>query len=447
MVTSRDKRFQRDPSEDRFGAILERALTAYHRDELHGGARWVGERLLDAELVPVVREAFLDADDLPADCDVLQALDEPMQLLGEGYHVIALVEPSRRFVVKYAKHAKPVPPLAPSAPASRQEWEHDYGVRPDGSLHPAIWQHIRAFEAYGPLAVPSRVYIADGGLYSLSADERRAVERFRSIGIVRSLGSDRRLRVNYADDFPHEKRAERLMVSIVVVQPLVTPLSTAIERSLRAGDVAAARDLEARYREFTQQLWRCGVSHLDFSILNIGIVGSGPTERLQIFDPHMGVIEVADGAREVRDPLWVRPPGERTIDNVLQSSRDGSRWALWRVQQDITSSEDVPPEGAAGATALVRDFHAESEGIEEGRGSFGFERFDQTWQQRRTHVINTVMHAQLWALVRHPVGELIRSVFDPATPDTVYDRSVAVLGHARTRDGHNATLFFRYEHL
>ena len=166
-----------------------------------------------------MREAFLDADDLPADCDVLQALDEPMQLLGEGYHVIALVEPSRRFVVKYAKHAKPVPPLAPSAPASRQEWEHDYGVRPDGSLHPAIWQHIRAFEAYGPLAVPSRVYIADGGLYSLSADERRAVERFRSIGIVRSLESDRRLRVNYADDFPHEKRAERLMVSIVVVQP------------------------------------------------------------------------------------------------------------------------------------------------------------------------------------------------------------------------------------
>ena len=95
----------------------------------------------------------------------------------------------------------------------------------------------------------------------------------------------------------------------------------------------------------------------------------------------------------------------------------------------------------------MRDFHAESEGIEEGRGSFGFERFDQTWQQRRTHVINTVIHAQLWALVRHPVGELIRSVFDPATPDTVYDRSVAVLGHARTRDGHNATLFFRYEHL
>src|SRR5688572_1029447 len=208
---------------DQLEAILERALTAYHRDELHGGARWVGQQILDDELVPVAREAFLDADDLPADSDVLQALNEPMQLLGEGYHVIALVEPGRRFVVKYAKHAKPVPPLAPSAPASRQEWEHDYGVRPDGSLHPAIWQHIRAFEAYGPLAVPSRIYIADSGLNALSADERRALERFRSIGIVRSLGNDPRLlRVNYPDDFPHEKRvAERLMVSIVVVQPLV----------------------------------------------------------------------------------------------------------------------------------------------------------------------------------------------------------------------------------
>ena len=68
---------------------------------------------------------------------------------------------------------------------------------------------------------------------------------------------------------------------------------------------------EARYHEFTQQLWRCGVSHLDFSILNIGIAGSGPTERLQIFDPHMGVIDVADGAREVQDPVSVHPSWER----------------------------------------------------------------------------------------------------------------------------------------
>src|SRR4029453_5338448 len=116
------------------------------------------------------------------------------------------------------------------------------------------------FEAYGPLAVPSRVYVADSACDALSAAERQALERFRSIGIIRSLGSvPPPLRVNSPDDFPHEKRApEGLTVSVVVVQPPVTPLSTAIDRSLRAGDVAAARDLQARYDEFTQQLWRCG---------------------------------------------------------------------------------------------------------------------------------------------------------------------------------------------
>ena len=433
---SRDKRYQRDPDTDRLEAIIERALTAYHRGELHGGAHWVGERILDAELVPVAREAFLAADDLPADADVLRILDsEPMQLLGEGYHVIALVEPSRRFVVKYAKHLKPVPPLAPPATSSLREWEHDYGVRLDGSLHPAIWQYIRAFEAYGPLAVPSRVYIADSVLDRLPRDEQRALERFSAIGIVRSLGSaPRSLRVNYPDDFPHEKRApEGLTVSVVILQPLVTPLSTAIARSLRAGDVAAARDLEARYDEFTQQLWRCGVSHLDFSLLNIGLVGSGPTERLQIFDPHMGVIDVADGAREVRDPLSAHPSRGRSVDKILRSSRDGSRWALWRAQQEVANSADVPPQGTDEAAALVRDFHAASEGIEEGRGSFGFERFDQVWQQRRTHIVNTVMHAQLWTLLRHPVGELISSMLDPVAPDTVYDRTLPVMDMGEDR--------------
>ena len=45
---------------DQLEAILERALTAYHRDERHGGARWIGERVLDTELVPVTREAVAD---------------------------------------------------------------------------------------------------------------------------------------------------------------------------------------------------------------------------------------------------------------------------------------------------------------------------------------------------------------------------------------------------
>ncbi|HSL20666.1 MAG TPA: metallophosphoesterase [Vicinamibacterales bacterium] len=430
MATT-DKRHEWDPVRDRLEAVFECALTAYHRDELHGGARWVGERVLDAELVPIAREAYLDADDLPAEHDVLQVFDgEPMQLLGEGYHVITLIEQARRFVVKYAKTLTPVPPLAPSSSASRPEWERDYGVRPDGSLHPAIWQHIRAFEAYGPLAVPSRIYIADSAVHALCADERRALERFRAIGIVRSLGLEPRpLRVTYPDDFPDEKRASNgLEASVVVLQPVVVPLSAAIARSLRAGDVEAARDLEARYHEFTRQLWRCGVSHLDFSILNIGIVGSGPTERLQIFDPHMGAIDLAEGAVEVRDPMTVDASAERSVDRVLRSSRDGSRWALWRVQQDMSASEDVPPQGADAAAALVRDFHAASEGLEEGRGSFGFAGFDQEWQQRRTHSINTVMHAQLWALVRHPLAELVASVLEPATPDTVYDRALPVLG-------------------
>ena len=432
MVMNRQHLSEPGPK-DQLEAILERALTAYHRDERHGGARGIGERILDAELVPVTREAFRDADDLPSDEEVLQTFDAPLQLLGEGYHVIALAEPRRRFVVKYAKHDEPVPPLAAQASESWQQWHQDYGVRTDGSLHPAIWQHVRAFEAYGPLAVPSRAYIADSAASSLSNDERRALERFRSIGIVRSLGSTPRLiHISYPDDFPHEKRAPTgLTVSVVLVQTFVIPLAAAIERSLRAGNVAAARDLEARYGEFTQQLWHCGVSHLDFSMLNIGIVGSGPTERLQLFDPHMGEINVAEGAREVRDPLSVHPGRERSVDSILRSSRDGSRWALWRVHEDISASEHVPPHGAAGAADLVREFHAASEGLEEGQGSFGFQRFDQTWQQQRSHTINTVMHAQLWALVRHPLGQLLYSVLDPAARDAIYSRSIPVLGMHR----------------
>jgi hypothetical protein len=431
VATSRDKRYRRDPAADRFEAILERTLTGYHRDELHGGADWVAERILDETLVPIAREAFLDADGLPSDANVLRTLDrEPLRLLGEGYHVIALVEPRERFVVKYAKQLDPVPPLAGPAPHSKPQWERDHGVRPDGSLHPAIWQHIRAFEAYGLLVVPSRVYLAETAVDALSAGERRRIERFRSMGIVRSLGADPRpLRVAYPEDFPDEKRAdEGLQVSALVVQPRVTPLSTAIDRALRAGDVEVARDLEARYRAFTEQLWRCGVSHLDFSLLNIGIVGSGPAGHLQIFDPHMGEIDMADGAREVRDPMVNAAPGERSVDDILRSSRDGSRWALWQVQQDVTSSDDVPPEAAVEAEAMVREFHTASEGLEAGAGSFGFEKFEQTWQRRPTHIINTVMHAQLWALMELPIARLIRSALDPATPDDVYDRTMAVLG-------------------
>ncbi len=118
------------------------------------------------------------------------------------------------------------------------------------------------------------------------------------------------------------------------------------------------------------------------------------------------------------------------MDRFLRSSRDGSRWALWRVQQDVSRSSDVPAEAAQAATALVHDFHVQSEGLEEGAGSFGVKRFDQTWQQSRTRAVNTVMHAQMWALIRHPLTELIRFILDPdpAAPDIVYDRTLPVLG-------------------
>ncbi len=432
MVTNRDTRPQHDPEGHRLEGVLERALTRYHHDELHGGARWIGNRVLDDLLVPIARKAFLDTDDLPNDREVLQTLcSGPMQFLGEGYHMIALLEPDRRFVVKYAKQLHPVPPLETPAPGSQREWEQDHAVAPDGSLHAAIWQHIRAFEAYGPLAVRSRAYIADSSVSELTPHEQRALERFRSIGIVRSLGpKPLALEVSYPESFPTEKRPSRcLTLSVAVVQALVTPLATAIERRVRAGDIPAARELEERYHEFTQQLWRSGVSHLDFSMLNIGLVGNGADERLQIFDPHMGVIDIADGTREVRDPMLTKDGSqERSVDSVLRSSRDGSRWALWRVQQHVATSGDVPQEHAEAAGAIVRDFHAASEGLEQGEGTFGFGRFGRTWRRRRTHVVNTVMHAQLWALVSHPLGALVRCLLDPETAGAVYDRSMAVLG-------------------
>ena len=336
---SRDEYFGSEHAEAQCQAILERALRVYHRDEGHRGGNWIGERILDRELVPVAREAFLDADDMPPDQEVLQALDgEGMRLLGEGYHVMALAEPANRFVVKYAKNLDGIPPLAPpQEQPQREEWAHDHGVQPDGRLHPAIWQHIRSFEMYGLLAVPNRVYVAESANRLLNDDQRRALERFRSIGIVRSLGSGPlTLRVCYPDDFPNGKRTpDGVVVSVLVIQPLVTPLVVAIERAVHAGNLEAVRDLEARYTRFVHRLWRYGISHLDFSMMNVGITGSGEAERLQVFDPHMGLIDIAGGGREVQDPMAERPPGHRSPEDLLRAARDGSRWALWRIQQDV----------------------------------------------------------------------------------------------------------------
>jgi hypothetical protein len=419
-------------AEAQFEAILERVLTAYHRDEGHGGANWMGERILDAELVPVAREAFLAADDVPPDHEVLQVLDgEEMYLLGEGYHVMTLAEPTSRFVVKYAKSQEGIPPLAPSEEQpQREEWAHDHGVQPNGRLHPAIWQHIRSLEVYGPLAVPNRVYLAESAYRLLNDDQRRLLERFRSIGVVRSLGSGpRTLRFSYPDDFPNEKREPRgVEVSVLVIQRLVTPLVVAIEREVRAGNLEAARELEARYTRFVHRLWQFGISHLDFSVLNVGITGSGQAERLQVFDPHMGLIDTAGDGLQVQDPMAARPPGHRSPEDLLRSARDGSRWALWRIQQDVTASPDVPQERADGAAEVVREFHVASGGIEQGDGTFSLGRFERTWGQRGAHDINTVLHAQLCTLLKHPFSGLLRSIVEAVMPDAIYDRALSVLG-------------------
>ena len=58
--------------------------------------------------------------------------------------------------------------------------------------------------------------------------------------------------------------------------------------SLR-GNLDAVRDLKGRYTQFVHDLWRFGISHLDFSMLNVGITGSGQGERLQLFDPQFVV--------------------------------------------------------------------------------------------------------------------------------------------------------------
>jgi len=86
--------------------------------------------VLDPTLVPVAREALLQADDLPPDHELLQIFDgDGLHLLGEGYHVIALAEPTNRFIVKYVKNREEIPPLAPSREQPPPEdWTHDHGI-------------------------------------------------------------------------------------------------------------------------------------------------------------------------------------------------------------------------------------------------------------------------------------------------------------------------------
>ena len=179
-----------EDAHSRVGRVLERVLGGYHRAKRHGGADRVTTNVLDALLAATTERAFRRADALPPDAEVLGILEDARpELLGEGYHVMALCEPAHRFVVKYAKSSFAIPPLAsPELLSDRRAWATDHGIGEDGRLHGAIWQHIRAFESYGQLTVPSRVYIAGDVYERVDDDERRALDRFLALGIVRLMG-------------------------------------------------------------------------------------------------------------------------------------------------------------------------------------------------------------------------------------------------------------------
>ena len=412
-------------------AVLEQALTAYYRGEGHGGADAVGPRTLDAWLVPTSRRAFHDSDVLPSDAEVLGAVHAcELSFLGEGYHVITLVDTFRRLVVKYAKSDQGFPPLGPADTVpGRGEWSRDHGIVGDGCLHPAIWQHIRAFESYGDLALPSRVYISDDGFRRLNTAERHALARYRSIGIVRSIGNRSiRTRVAYPGDFAEPKRpaADILTMSVVIAQPYVTPLADAMARELHHGNPDRVSHLLDSYANFVRELWLHGVSHLDFSILNVGVSVHRGEDSLVLFDPHMGVIELSPAGPEVRDPLATRPEEQRSLAELLRDARDGSRWALWRIQERAAGTPGIPEDHVAEAAEMVKRFHIATGQVEHGDGLFSHQRFGRTWHRRPIGGINDLAGAHVRQLLVHPLWALIQCVLEQRLGDRVYQRKVPV---------------------
>jgi Calcineurin-like phosphoesterase len=426
-------RVEPEDPHSRVGRVLERVLAGYHRAERHGGADRVTTSLLDGLLARTTERAFGRADRLPPDAEVLRVLEETEpELLGEGYHVMTLCEPAHRFVVKYAKSSVAIPPLAPPEMLpDRQVWATDHGVGEGGRLHAAIWQHVLAFESYGQLTVPSRVYIAGDVFERVNEDERRALDRFRAVGIVRFLG-DRALRVRprFPSGFPDGKRPPggSVAISVMVVQPSVTLLVDAIERDLRSGNLARVRYWEDRYRGFVRELWRHGVSHLDFSILNVGVTNASGGGRLVIFDPHMGAIELSPAGAEIADPMARRREEQRGLEELLRAARDGSRWALWRIQELAAAAPGVSRERVAEAAEIVRAFHVETGEVEHGEGIFSRSQFRSIWHQQGIWDINDVARAQLRELVRHPLYEWLTSVLERRSADEVYDRRLRVRG-------------------
>ncbi len=416
------------------GRLIEHVLTAYHLQTRHGGAVSVGDNVLDEPLVRAARHAFAAVDRLPPDAEVLAAVRTgATRLLGEGYHVMTLAEPAGRFVVKYAKHRDGIPPLAPlDQLPHREEWAVDHGAGPDGRLHPAVWQHIRAFEGYGRLTIPSRVYLADPAVARLTEDERGRLARFRAMGVVRSMGAELlRLRPRYPADFSPWKRPPDgvVDVGVLIVQPTVTPLVELLEHKLRAGNIDAVREWERRYAACVHDLWRHGVSHLDFSILNVGVAHSADGDSLVVFDPHLGVIEVSPAGVEVRDPVARRPEEQRCLEELLRAARDGSRWALWRIQEMAAASPDIPREAAAAAADVVREFHVAS-GEVEGDGIFSRQSFRRMWRESSGYHTNPVARAQRGELVRHPLYDLLASALEVADPPRAFRRCLEVRGTA-----------------
>ena len=423
---------------DAFGelldGILDRSLTEYHRGEGHGGADAVGVQTLDSHLVSASRRAFQEVDLLPADSEVWGVIEnDEVDVLGEGYHVMTLVEHLRRFVIKYAKSDEGIPPLATlgASQADRCQWSRDHSVLEDGRLHPAIWQHVRAFESYGELALPCRVYVSDDADRRLNHAERRALDRFRSIGIVRPMaGPGVQIRAVYTDEFPTSKRPETgtVTVSVMVVQPLVIPLADAMFQELQVGNPAGVSRWIERYSAFVGTLWKHGVSHLDFSILNVGVLRHGDRESLAIFDPHMGVIELSPAGPEVRDPLASRPEEQRSLEELLVAARDGSRWAVSRIQDMAARAPDVPQQRVGEAAEIVRDFHLATGEVEQEEGLFSRPQFERTWHRQTIRNVNVLAGAQARQLVLHPVWGLLEQLLQRGFGEQVYHCSLPTVG-------------------
>jgi hypothetical protein len=107
-----------------------------------------------------------------------------------------------------------------------------------------------------------------------------------------------------------------------------------------------------------------------------------------------------------------RPEDERGLDELLRGARDGSRWALWRIQERAAAAAEVPRERVSEAAELVRAFQVETGGGEHGGGIFSRSRFRSIWHEQGIWGICDVARARLRELVGHPLCECLTSVLE-----------------------------------